>query len=362
MFKFLKYIFSVEEHFNKTIFRFLGFKISFKSKYAKLNAKVVELEQKLNTYEYMQNYFIDVTKLPKARGTLRKVQKIQANFLHILHLILKKYNISYWINYGTLLGAVRHKGFIPWDDDLDLGMMREDYLKVPEIFNKELSSYGFSIRLDSAIKFYWEYSPSQRFQLGEIYPHDLYFKKITDENEKKDLDKKANLCYQEFLKEFDLRESRKSFALYNEIEFNKIQKLIEKLTKNIVLDNNKEISDGNIFVGAEILPYGCANNYTYDTIFPLKELSFEGCVVNVPSDYDKYLTTLFGNYWLLPKNTIRNHLTESNDIENRFGMFDLDKILSEFAIIKKEVSTKMAETLVVVEREREREREREGFS
>ena len=54
--------------------------------------------------------------------------------------VLEKYDLKYWLDYGTLLGAVRHGGYIPWDDDIDLGMMRKDYNRFIEVIKDELIS------------------------------------------------------------------------------------------------------------------------------------------------------------------------------------------------------------------------------
>ena len=58
---------------------------------------------------------------------LRQAQLVMLRMLKIIDYICRKHDISYWMCSGTLLGAVRHKGFIPWDDDLDICMIREDY-------------------------------------------------------------------------------------------------------------------------------------------------------------------------------------------------------------------------------------------
>ena len=75
---------------------------------------------------------------------MSKVRQIQLGELSLLEKyieICSKYNLRYYALGGTLLGAIRHKGFIPWDDDMDLGMPRKDYEKFLEICEKELPDH-----------------------------------------------------------------------------------------------------------------------------------------------------------------------------------------------------------------------------
>lgn len=74
---------------------------------------------------------------------MKEVQKHQLDMLIELDRICKKYNIKYFISSGTLLGAVRHKGFIPWDDDADVDMLRSDYNKFLKVAQKELGDKYF---------------------------------------------------------------------------------------------------------------------------------------------------------------------------------------------------------------------------
>ena len=73
--------------------------------------------------------------------TMKKAWAIQLEMLDAILNIARKHNISIWAGYGTLLGAVRHEGFIPWDDDIDLCMLRKDYMSFSTILRKELPPY-----------------------------------------------------------------------------------------------------------------------------------------------------------------------------------------------------------------------------
>ena len=76
-----------------------------------------------------------------ATGTLRDIQLIYIELMRFIDNVCKKYDLEYCLAYGTLIGAVRHEGFIPWDDDFDIIMMRKDYNKLIEVLPEEINKY-----------------------------------------------------------------------------------------------------------------------------------------------------------------------------------------------------------------------------
>lgn len=96
-----------------------------------------------------QNKFIvkylsgGIQNMPKAYGALRIRQEALLECLIQFDKFTKQHNIEYWLDYGTLLGAIRHGGFIPWDDDIDVSMTEENLMLLRELVQDE--SYGITL-------------------------------------------------------------------------------------------------------------------------------------------------------------------------------------------------------------------------
>ena len=106
--------------------------------------------------------------------TLRKAQLIMLDMLIEFDAICKKHKLQYWLDSGTLLGAVRHQGFIPWDDDIDLSMPIEDYQKFLKLAPNELSSEIFlqNTQTDKDFKFDYSKLRSNKASIVEFHEKD----------------------------------------------------------------------------------------------------------------------------------------------------------------------------------------------
>jgi len=105
---------------------------------------------------------------------LRKAQLIMLEMLIEFDSLCKKHDLRYWLDSGTLLGAVRHQGFIPWDDDIDLSMPLEDYNQFLKIAESELSSEIFlqTSQTDKNFKFDYIKLRSNKASIIEFHEKD----------------------------------------------------------------------------------------------------------------------------------------------------------------------------------------------
>ena len=88
--------------------------------------------------EIISDYYVDEKR--------KKIWAIELDLFIALCDVCRKHNLKFWADGGTMLGAVRHKGFIPWDDDMDIIMPRSDYNKLLEIGPAEFGSPIFCKR------------------------------------------------------------------------------------------------------------------------------------------------------------------------------------------------------------------------
>lgn len=104
---------------------------------------------------------------------LRKLQLTQLEILQFVDQICKENNIKYSLYAGTLLGAVRHKGFIPWDDDLDICMSREDYNRFIEMWPTANKSEYFLQSKDNTPEFTQDFIKIRKYNTNFLQEYDV---------------------------------------------------------------------------------------------------------------------------------------------------------------------------------------------
>lgn len=269
-------------------------------------------------YYYLNNYLITASELPPTKDPeLRIMQKCDAELLRILDNICKKHNLTYWLDFGTLLGAYRHKGFIPWDDDMDVSMIRKDYEKFVSILKSELADSNFNIEeSDGRIGFGYKHEKTGIW--CDIFPVDFY--KVEEYSE-------TNI---EILK--SKISQYRSFYIKNK----------EKLSSAKMQENRRKIINENPNANSVIVYHGREFNhqhprafYCVDEIFPLSNITFENMNFPAPIKCDLYLSKIFGkNYMQVPKGGILHHgenrgALSTWAIKNKINMDVIFQTLSE---------------------------------
>lgn len=251
---------------------------------------------------------------------LRKAQLRMLDILIEVDKICKKHNIPYWIDYGTLLGAVRHGGFIPWDDDLDISMMKEDYDRFLSIAPKELSEQ-FVVQNLSTEKYYpltftkivdkeskavdntMIYSQSKRKYQGvwiDIFPiikGNIHLRRW--------LDPLYGRCYRRVhhLEPMSISVAI-AYLLFPFLWFFKgVMSFLNRFCdKNLRMDEYGMTE-----------PLYNKQKY-YSDFLPVKSIIFENFSFPVPNHYDKVLTNYYGDYMKLPPEEKRAIHTTSFEI------------------------------------------------
>lgn len=250
---------------------------------------------------------------------LRDAQMLMVDILKDVHNICEKHGLKYFLDAGTLLGAVRHKGFIPWDDDMDIGMLREDYERFLEIAKKELPEHLFLQTFETDDKYDIYQVPCKIRYNGTI----LIEKGIAENSEMHngvyidvfpyDSLPKSNLAYKiqrslsyNVLKSFiRIRETPDKLSFKNKITFT-FYKIVRTL---FPYKRRKKFFDFLVKwndVNSPYMGYGLDtvwSEYIYkkEDYFELTRLEFEGNHFYGPKNYDAILTQLYGDYMTLPK-------------------------------------------------------------
>ena len=244
---------------------------------------------------------------------LRKLQLVEVEILDEIVRICDKHNLNYFLVGGTLLGAVRHKGFIPWDDDIDIGMPRKDYEYFLKIAEKELNN-NYKIQYWTNDKKYYlnfikirklntlfEEKKMQHIDTSkEIFIDIFPFDNINSDNV--DYYKKVSrvfnvlrpiiLCKSGILSKDELPSKK----IYNVLHFFSNKFLLKIQNKTIQKENKKDTNYIISFPGS----YYEKEVVKKDIIFPLNTIAFEGKEYKCPNDIDAYLKHVYGDYMKLP--------------------------------------------------------------
>lgn len=241
---------------------------------------------------------------------LRKAQLRMLELLIFLDGVCRENKLTYWLDSGTLIGAARHGGFIPWDDDIDVCMMRKDAYHLKKILGNKIYNDHIILQTQTNDRLYLNSSWMTLRDLNSEYVQDSKFHNnlkykgvqvdifIVDEGIYPRL-KRLTSAFQGRFVYLPLfgRNSRlyQTIAIFNHKLLNHLISPLFRLVKN------KDIYD---------IGYGAlySNPVQKDVIFPTTYMSFEGHFFSVPAKTDDYLTNFYGTWKKIPKiDDIKTH-------------------------------------------------------
>ncbi len=225
--------------------------------------------------------------------SLYEAQKIMLNILRDVDKICRENSLKYWIDCGTLIGAVEYKGFIPWDDDIDITMPRDDYEKFLKICQKELPSNLFLQTKKSDSKY-------ERY-FAKIRAKETLFIEYSEVG--KPIEYNQGIFIDIFVVNYISDKTRYiyPFLRFAGVLFTKNRFYLKYFNIDIyeyyIRLINKLHDNKNSFIvrGVEIEAI-TLKKFDKRDIFPVREVKFENYIFLAPFNYDKYLREEYGDY------------------------------------------------------------------
>ena len=256
---------------------------------------------------------------------IEKIKKIELDILIFVKDFCESNNIRYYLCGGTLLGAVRHKGFIPWDDDIDIYMPRPDYDRFLDIFNSEANEW-YKVLSPKNQGYYYNFAKvvDTRTKLIErevnpINEMGVYIDIFPLEGMPEEKDKQMNrfkrlnkLRERVFDYEYGFPRLRKNIPMYIYrvcTYFVCKFRSLDKCQSDYTLEAMKYSYNNARYV------FVTGGRYKTKDIFPFEyigdgiDILFENTLFKAPKEYEKILRQLYGEYLQLPpeKDQVKRH-------------------------------------------------------
>lgn len=234
---------------------------------------------------------------------LRQHQLRMLEMLKYIDGVCRKHDIKYWLCSGTLIGAVRHGGFIPWDDDVDIEMLREDYKKFVKVMATELQT-DYVLQTHETDKGY--FAPYGKLRdlhscIKEENSNDLHYKYqgcyidvfIMEPSSSRFLSRVGGGIWYRLLAVPNSKLHGKLRGIYYPVAYLLVYGIIFPVLRFMSFWRHRKqyrLTFGSCFYKPRDLR----------DIFPLQTLSFENYAFPVPGNYDDYLKKIYGDYMQLP--------------------------------------------------------------
>ena len=242
----------------------------------------------------------DLSRYNPEGSTLRRAQLRMLEILKVVDAICAKHGIQYTLDGGTLLGAVRHGGFIPWDDDIDINVTREDLAKLRKILPRELPSH-----LVYQDYFTDPYYPTLIAKVRERDSY-MYEEPCTDKLKEKGIfidiipiEEVPNLAWKAKL-DYWYGHCLRGIHHYGDAKDTLLSWLALPFSWIMVTLTRLANRFRKIDQLAHVYGWRAYNGFSKHDYYPIKRMNFEGFQACVPSNPDAVLTALFGDYMQIP--------------------------------------------------------------